>query len=43
VIVRERGYYKVRAGAFPTRQEAQAAVAKLKSGLGGNPFVVAEP
>jgi hypothetical protein len=43
VIVRERGYYKVRAGAFATRQEAQAAVAKLKSGLGGNPFVVAEP
>jgi hypothetical protein len=43
VIVRERGYYKVRAGAFTTRQEAQAAVAKLKSGLGGSPFVVAEP
>ncbi|HEX2220427.1 MAG TPA: SPOR domain-containing protein [Gemmatimonadales bacterium] len=43
VIVRERGLYKVRAGAFATRQEAQAAVAKLKSGLGGSPFVVAEP
>jgi hypothetical protein len=43
VIVRERGFYKVRAGAFTTRQEAQAAVAKLKSGLGGSPFVVAEP
>lgn len=43
VIVRERGYYKVRAGAFATKQEAQAAVAKLKSGLGGRPFVVAEP
>lgn len=43
VIVRERGYYKVRAGAFATRQEAQAAAAKLKSGMGGSPFVVAEP
>ena len=43
VIVRERGLYKVRAGAFATRQEAQAAVAKLKAGLGGSPFVVAEP
>lgn len=43
VIVRERGLYKVRAGAFVTRQEAQAAVAKLKAGIGGSPFVVAEP
>ena len=43
VIVRERGYYKVRAGAFATRQEAQAAIAKLKAGMGGTPFVVAEP
>jgi hypothetical protein len=43
VIVRERGYYKVRAGAFATRQDAQAAVARLKSGMGGSPFVVAEP
>ena len=43
VIVRERGYYKVRAGTFATKQEAQAAAAKLKSGMGGSPFVVAEP
>jgi SPOR domain len=43
VIVRERGYYKVRAGTFATKQEAQAAAAKLKSGIGGSPFVVAEP
>ena len=43
VIVRERGLYKVRAGEFATRQEAQAAVAKLKAGIGGSPFVVAEP
>ncbi len=43
VIVRERGLYKVRAGEFATRQEAVAAVAKLKSRIGGSPFVVAEP
>jgi len=43
VIVRERGYYKVRAGTFATKQEAQAAAAKLRSGMGGSPFVVAEP
>ena len=43
VIVRERGLYKVRAGAFATRGEAQAAIARLKAGLGGSPFVVAEP
>jgi hypothetical protein len=42
VIVRERGLYKVRAGGFATRQEAQAAVPKLKAGIGGSPFVVAE-
>ena len=43
VIVRERGLYKVRAGAFPTREAAQTAVGKLKASLGGSPFVVAEP
>ena len=43
VIVRERGLYKVRAGEFATRQQAQAAISKLKAGIGGSPFVVAEP
>jgi len=43
VIVKERGLYKVRAGAFGTREQAQAAVGKLKASLGGSPFVVAEP
>jgi hypothetical protein len=43
VIVRERGLYKVRAGAFATREEAQAAARKLKARLGGSPFVVAAP
>jgi predicted Zn-dependent protease len=43
VIVKERGLYKVRAGAFATREAAQAAVPKLKTSFGGSPFVVAEP
>jgi cell division septation protein DedD len=43
VIVRERGLYKVRAGAFPTREEAQAAAGRIKSSMGGHPFVVAMP
>jgi cell division septation protein DedD len=43
VIVRERGLYKVRAGAFPTREAAQAAAARIKSRMGGTPFVVAIP
>ena len=40
VIVRERGLYKVRAGTFATREEAQAAVKRIKTGMGGSPFVV---
>lgn len=43
VIMRERGLYKVRVGAFTTREEAQAAAAKVKAKLGGSPFVVAIP
>lgn len=43
VIVRERGLYKVRAGAFPTRDAAQAAARRIKSSVGGNPFVVVIP
>jgi cell division septation protein DedD len=43
VIVRERGLYKVRAGSFQTREQAQAALAKLKKALGGTPFIVAQP
>jgi tetratricopeptide (TPR) repeat protein len=43
VIVRERGLYKVRAGAFPTREAAQAAAGRIKARVGGNPFVVAIP
>lgn len=40
VIVRERGLYKVRAGSFGTREEAQAALKRIKSSMGGSPFVV---
>jgi cell division septation protein DedD len=43
VIIREGGYYKVRAGAYATRDEAQAGTAKLRAKVGGRPFVVAEP
>jgi len=41
VIVRERGLYKVRAGTFATKEEAQTAVKRIKSRMGGSPFVVA--
>lgn len=42
VTVREGGLYKVRAGAFATRAEAQAAAVRIKARLGGNPFLVGE-
>jgi hypothetical protein len=40
VTVKEKGLYKVRAGGFATRAEAQAAAARIKAKLGGSPFVV---
>ncbi|HET6577282.1 MAG TPA: SPOR domain-containing protein [Gemmatimonadales bacterium] len=43
VTVQEKGLYKVRAGEFASRAEAQTAVGRLKARLGGSPFVVAEP
>jgi cell division septation protein DedD len=43
VTTQEKGLYKVRAGEFATRAEAQAAAARLKAKLGGSPFVVAGP
>ena len=43
VTVRDKGLYKVRAGEFATRAEAQTAAGRLKARLGGSPFVVAEP
>lgn len=43
VMTQEKGLYKVRAGEFATRAEAQAAAGSLKAKLGGSPFVVAGP
>lgn len=41
-IVREGGFFKVRAGPFTSRAEAQTALSRIKARLGGQPFVVAE-
>ena len=41
--VKEGGYLKIRAGAFRTRADAQAALAQLKAKLGGRPFLVRVP
>ena len=43
VIVREGRLSKVRAGSFQSRAEAQAAISRLKTAVGGTPFIVAEP
>ncbi len=37
------GYFKVRVGHYATRQEAQRLQRRLKTRLGGQPFVVEEP
>ena len=42
VIVKEGGFFKVRTQAFATRPEAQAALAKIKARMGGQPFIVAD-
>ena len=42
VTVQEAGLYKVRAGDYPTRAEAQQAAAAIKAKLGGSPFVVSD-
>jgi cell division septation protein DedD len=39
----EKNLYKVRAGQYASRAQAQAAAAGLKAKLGGSPFVVSEP
>jgi len=43
ITTQEKGLYKVRAGEFATRAEAEAAAGRLKAKLGGSPFVVAGP
>jgi cell division protein FtsN len=42
VTVEEGGLYKVRVGAYPTKEDAVAAVPEVKAKLGGSPFVVLE-
>ena len=45
VVVREGGYYKLRVGAFRSREDAATALTQLKTRLGGNvrPFLVRVP
>jgi sporulation related protein/tetratricopeptide repeat protein len=42
VVVKEKGLLKVRVGGYQTRAEAAAALPKVRTKLGGKPFVVAE-
>ena len=43
-VVRDTtGFFKVRVGRYATREEAQRAQQRLKTKVGGNPFVVDEP
>ena len=37
------GFLKVRVGRYPSRDEAQRALVRLNTRLGGQPFVVEEP
>jgi cell division septation protein DedD len=40
-LVTEGGLFKVRAGPYATRAAAQAALPRVRSRLGGTPFIVA--
>jgi hypothetical protein len=42
-VAKDGSTFKVRAGPYPSRDAAQAAVAKVKAAAGGSPFVVKEP
>ncbi|MEO8450018.1 MAG: SPOR domain-containing protein [Gemmatimonadota bacterium] len=42
VVTKEGGFLKVRAGAFPTQAQAQAALVKIRAALGGKPFIAIE-
>jgi sporulation related protein len=43
-VVRDTtGFFKVRVGPYPTREEAERARGRLRTRLGGQPFVVDEP
>lgn len=43
VVVREGGFFKVRAGPFATRGDAGAAQTRIRGRLGGQPFIVSVP
>jgi cell division septation protein DedD len=43
VTARDAGLLKIRAGAYPTRAEADAAARDIRTKLGGQPFVVRVP
>lgn len=43
VIVRESNLFKIRLGPYPTRGEADAALARARDRFGGRPFVVRVP
>jgi sporulation related protein len=40
LVLKEGGYLKIRAGRFTTRAEAEAALAQIRTRLGGRPFLV---
>lgn len=42
-VVQEKNLFKVRAGPWPDRAQAQQALANVKQKLGGAPFIVKEP
>jgi cell division septation protein DedD len=42
VVVKEGSFFKVRSEAFATRAEAQGALVRIKSRLGGQPFIVTD-
>jgi cell division protein FtsN len=43
-VVRDTsGFFKVRVGRYSTREEAQQTQQRLRTRLGGQPFVVEEP
>ena len=42
-VVQEKNLFKVRAGPWPDRAQAQEALPRVKEKLGGAPFVVKEP
>ena len=41
LVTQEGGWLKVRSGPFTTRERAEAAMARIRSSLGGKPFLVA--